>query len=354
LCLAFYLVYVPNPIISILYTLVKKKVVTFGEVMMRLSTPAFAKFEQANQFDVIYAGAEANVAVSLAYFGMNTYHIARLPEHRLGKTAVQSLRKHGVKDDYIQYGDGRMGVFFLETGAVSRASQIIYDRYQSAFWDIQAGDFDWETILEGADWFHWSGITPALSQGAADACLEAIQTANRLGVKVSGDIFYRSNLWNYGKTPQQIMPDLTAGCDLVLANADNFLEIYGVSKGNSFEEGCLNMRAIFPRIQYFTDTSREQVSASHNRISAKIFDGIKTYTSPTHDITHIVDRIGGGDAYVAGLLYGIMHYDNLSDAVSFAAAATSLKHTIEGDFNLCTAAEVETVMNGDGSGRLKR
>ncbi len=330
-----------------------KKVVTFGEVMMRLSTPAFAKFEQATEFDIVYAGAEANVAVSLAYFGLKAYHVTRLPTNRIGKSAAQSLRKNWVSDDYIQYGDGRMGIFFLETGAVSRASQIIYDRNQSAFWDIQPNDFDWEKILDGAEWFHWSGITPALSQGAADACLAAIKTANKLGVKVSGDIFYRSNLWNYGKTPQQILPALTEGCDLVLASAENFADIYDVV-GNDFEDSCRNMKVKYPRIQYFTDTMRQQVSASHNRISAKIFDGEKTYTSAVHDITHIVDRIGGGDAYVAGLLYGLMHFQNLGDAVSFAAAATALKHTIEGDYNLSTVSEVEALMAGDASGRLRR
>lgn len=330
-----------------------KKVVTFGEVMMRLSTPAFGKFEQAEEFKVIYAGAEANVAVSLAYFGLKTYHVTRFPNHRLGKAAAQSLRKNWVSDEYIQYGEGRLGTFFLETGAMSRASQIIYDRYHSAFWDIKPNDFDWEKILEGAEWFHWSGITPALSQGAADACMEAINTANRMGVKVSGDIFYRGNLWHYGKTPQQILPALTAGCDLVLANTQNFADIYGVG-GSDFEDACRNMKKQYPRIQYFTDTMREQISASHNRISAKIFDGETTYTSPILDMTHIVDRIGGGDAYVAGLLYGLMHYQDLGDAVSFATAATALKHSIEGDFNLCTVAEVEALMKGDTSGRLRR
>ena len=330
-----------------------KKVVTFGEVMMRLSTPAFGKFEQAANFNVIYAGAEANVAVSLAYFGLKTFHITRLPSHRLGRAAAQALRKNWVSDEYIQYGEGRIGTFYLETGAVSRASQIIYDRLYSSFWDIRPDDFDWEKILEGADWFHWSGITPALSQGAADSCMKAIQTANQMGVKVSGDIFYRGNLWHYGKTPQEILPPLTQGCDLVLANAQNFAEIYGVA-GNDFEDACRNMKKQYPRIHYFTDTTREQISASHNKITAKIFDGQNIFTSPTHNITHIVDRIGGGDAYIAGLLYGLMHYENINDAVSYAAAATALKHTIEGDFNLSTVAEVEALMQGDSSGRLRR
>ena len=330
-----------------------KKIVTFGEVMMRLSVPQFGRFEQATQFNVTYAGAEANVAVSCACFGANAVHVTALPDHPLGHAAAQSLRRFGLDMSHVKFQNGRLGTYYLENGAMARASKIVYDRTDSTFSHIQKDTFDWEKILLGADWFHWSGITPALSQGAADACLEAIETANQLGVRVSGDIYFRSNLWQYGKKPQDILPKLTAGCDLVLANADNFNEIYGVDAPD-FETGCGNMKAVFPRIKYFTDTTRRQISASHNQISGRLFDGLNTYESAIYDLTHIVDRIGGGDAYVAGLLYGIQNYPNLQTAVEFATAATALKHSIEGDYNLVSVAEVEMLLNGDTSGRLRR
>ncbi|MGA0560718.1 PfkB family carbohydrate kinase [Larkinella sp. VNQ87] len=330
-----------------------KKVVTFGEVMMRLAPPGFAKFTQAHSLNVVYGGTEANVAVSLAYFGCQTAHVTRFPDHALGQAAAATLRYHGVDTSHIRFGHGRLGLYFLETGAVSRASQIIYDRYDSAFSLLQPGDFDWKTILSGADWFHWSGITPALSQYAADCLLEAIQTANRLGVRVSGDIYFRSNLWKYGKTPQEILPDLTAGCDLVLGNQQNFEELYGV-EATSFEDACRKMQQKFPRIQYFTDTERQSISASHNRLTAKLFDGSTRYSSEVYDITHIIDRIGGGDAYLAGLIYSLLATNDPQYAVEFGAAASALKHTVEGDANLVTVAEVEALVGGDSSGRLRR
>ncbi|MFC5411975.1 PfkB family carbohydrate kinase [Larkinella bovis] len=330
-----------------------KKIVTFGEVMMRLAPPGFTKFTQAHSLNVVYGGTEANVAVSLAYFGCQTAHVTRFPDHALGRAAAATLRYHGVDTSAITFGDGRLGLYFLETGAVSRASQIIYDRYDSAFSLIQPGDFDWETILKGADWFHWSGITPALSQPAADCLLEAIQTANRLGVMVSGDIYFRSNLWKYGKKPQEILPALTAGCDLVLGNQENFEELYGV-KADSFVDACRRMQIQFPRIRYFTDTERQSVSASHNRLTAKIFDGHTLYSSNVYDITHIVDRIGGGDAYLAGLIYSLLTTDDLQYAIEFGAAASALKHTVEGDANLVSVQEVEALVGGDTSGRLRR
>jgi len=334
------------------------KVITFGEIMMRLSPPGFAKFEQAHSLNVVYGGSEANVAVSLAYFGVPSAHVTRFPDHALGRAAAATLRYHGVDTSAISYGDGRLGLYFLETGAVSRASQIIYDRYDSAFSQIQPGQVDWEAVFQGSDgvpatWFHWSGITPALSQSAADCLLEAIQTANRLGILVSGDIYFRSNLWKYGKRPQDILPALTEGCDMVLGNEANFDELYGV-KANSFVEACKSMKVKFPRIRYFTDTERQSVSASHNRLTAKIFEGDTTYSSNVYDITHIVDRIGGGDAYLAGLIYGLLTRDDPQYAVEFGAAASALKHTVEGDANLVSVQEVEALMQGDTSGRLRR
>ncbi|UFH56878.1 sugar kinase [Spirosoma sp. KNUC1025] len=329
------------------------KIITFGEVMLRLSPPGVERFTQTDSLAMHFGGTEANVAVSLAQFGLKSAHVTRFPDHALGRAAAGYLRKYDVSTDYIQYGDGRLGLYFLETGAGSRASQIIYDRVDSAFSRIRPDEIDWETVLTGAAWFHWTGITPALSQGAADCLLAGIQTANRLGVPVSADIVYRSNLWQYGRTPQEIMPALTEGCTLVLGSKGLFSEIYGVV-GSTFQESGLAMMKRFPSLRYITDTKRNSISASHNQLSAKLFDGNSVHKSRVYDIRPITDRIGTGDAYVAGLIYGLLTFNDLQRAVEFGAAASALKHTIPGDVNLATVAEVETLESGDSSGKLKR
>ncbi|GAB3887483.1 sugar kinase [Spirosoma agri] len=300
-----------------------------------------------------FGGTEANVAVSLAQLGLETAHVTRFPDHALGRSATGYLRQYGVGTQHVRYGAGRLGLYFLETGAGSRASQIIYDRVDSAFSRITPTDVDWESILTGADWFHWTGITPALSQGAADCLLAGIQTANRLGVPVSADIVYRSNLWQYGRTPQEIMPALTEGCTLVLGNKSLFSELYGVV-GSTFIESGMAMMRRFPTIRYITDTKRNSLSASHNQLSAKLFDGDMVHKSRVYDVQPIVDRIGTGDAYMAGLIYGLLTFKNPQRAVEFGAAASALKHTIAGDVNLATVTEIETLEAGDSSGKLRR
>ncbi|WP_080240914.1 sugar kinase [Spirosoma rigui] len=334
------------------------KIITFGEVMLRLSPPGVDRLTQASTLAMHFGGTEANVAVSLAQFGLSATHVTRFPDNAIGKAAAGYLRRYGVDTQPTRFGDGRMGLYFLETGAGSRASQIIYDRVDSAFSRIRADEIDWETILTGTPgspvrWFHWTGITPALSQGAADCLLAGIQTANRLGIPVSGDIVYRSNLWQYGRTPQEIMPALTEGCTLVLGSKSLFSELYGVV-GSTFQEAGRALMQRFPNVRYVTDTKRNSVSASHNQLSAKLFDGESVYKSRTYDIQPIVDRIGTGDAYMAGLIYGLLQFDDLQRAVEFGAAASAQKHTIAGDVNLSTVAEVETLAQGDASGRLKR
>ena len=321
--------------------------------MLRLSPPGVDRFAQTDSLDMHFGGTEANVAVSLAQFGLQAAHVTRFPDHALGRAATGYLRRYAVDTQHIRYGDGRLGLYFLETGAGSRASQIIYDRVDSAFARIRPDEIDWEPILQGALWFHWTGITPALSQGAADCLLAGIQMANRLGVPVSGDIVYRSNLWQYGRTPQEIMPALTEGCTLVLGSKGLFSELYGVV-GSTFQEAGRAMMQRFPNIRYITDTKRVSVSASHNQLSAKLFDGQAVYKSRMHNIRPITDRIGTGDAYVAGLIYGLLTYNDLQRAVEFGAAASALKHTIVGDVNLAAIAEVETLAKGDSSGKLKR
>ncbi len=321
--------------------------------MLRLSTPGVERFIQTDSLTMHFGGTEANVAASLAQLGAHATHVTRFPDHALGQAAAGYLRRYGVDTQYICYGDGRLGLYFLETGAGGRASQIIYDRVDSAFSRIQADEIDWEPILQGADWFHWTGITPALSQGAADCLLAAIKTANRLNVPVSADIVYRSNLWQYGRTPQQIMPALTEGCTLVLGSKSLFSELYGVV-GSSFQEAGRAMMNRFPTIRYITDTKRNSVSASHNQLSAKLFDGQTVYKSMLYDMQPIIDRIGTGDAYVAGLIYGLLTFNDPQRAVEFGAAASALKHTIPGDVNLASIAEIDTLARGDGSGKLRR
>lgn len=334
-------------------------IITFGEVMLRLSPPGVDRFAQADALTMHFGGTEANVAVSLAQFGLSVAHVTRFPDHALGRAGAGYLRRYGVDTGSVRFGDGRMGLYFLETGAGSRASQIIYDRVDSAFSRIKPDEIDWELVLTGgasgtpASWFHWTGITPALSQGAADCLLAGIQTANRLGIPVSGDIVYRSNLWQYGRTPQEIMPALTEGCTLVLGSKALFSELYGVV-GSTFTEAGQAMMERFPRVRYVTDTKRSSISASHNQLSAKLFDGETVYKSRVYDIQPIVDRIGTGDAYMAGLIYGLLTFNDLQRAVEFGAAASALKHTIPGDVNLASVAEVETLERGDGSGKLKR
>lgn len=329
------------------------KVVTFGEVMLRLSPPGVERFVQTDSLAMHFGGTEANVAVSLSQLGLDANHVTRFPDHALGRSAAGYLRKYGVSTQYIQYGDGRLGLYFLETGAGSRASQIIYDRADSAFSRIKADEIDWETVLQDASWFHWTGITPALSQGAADCLLTGVQTAKKLGVPVSGDIVYRSNLWQYGRTPQEIMPAITECCTLVLGNKALFSELYG-AVGSTFQEAGRAMMQRFPTIKYVTDTKRNSLSASHNQLSAKLFNGETIFKSRVYDIQPIVDRIGTGDAYMAGLIYGLLAFSDPQRAVEFGVAASALKHTIPGDVNLATVSEIETLEAGDSSGKLRR
>lgn len=345
----------------------KKKIVTFGEIMLRLATPGYLRFGQANELTATFGGGEANVAVSLANYGMDTDYITRLPNNDIARACLQDLRGRGVGTDHILFGGERMGIYFLETGAVARASKVIYDRSHSSIAEIQPGMVDWETILDGADWFHWTGITPAISQGAADVCREAIQTANRLGVTVSCDLNYRKNLWKYGKSAAEVMPELVEGCDLILGNEEDADKVFGIKpegfdvtatqgKVNAaeFESVCRQLMARFPRAKKVVITLRGAINANHNTWGGVLFDGNRLYQSPRYDITHIVDRVGGGDSFMGGLIYGLLTYADDQQALDFAAAASCLKHTIYGDYNQVSVQEVETLMRGDASGRVSR
>ena len=343
------------------------KVVTFGEVMLRLATPGYERFSQARRFDATFGGGEANVAVSLAQYGIDARFVTRLPDNDIARMCVSELRGLGVGVDGILYGGERIGIYYLETGAVARGSKVIYDRAHSSISEIRPGMVDWDKVLAGADWFHWTGITPALSQGAADACLEAIRAANRLGVKVSCDLNYRKKLRQYGKKASEVMPALVEGCDLILGNEEDAEKEFGIKPEGfdaektggeidqtRFESVCRQLMARFPRCRKVAITLRGSINANHNTWGGVLFDGTTLWQSRRYDITHIVDRVGGGDSFMGGLLYGLLTYATDQEAIEFAAAASALKHTIPGDYNRVTVAEVEGLLAGGGSGRVSR
>ena len=346
----------------------KKKVVTFGEIMLRLATPDYLRFNQSNQLTATFGGGEANVAVSLANYGIEASFVSRLPQNDIARACVMDLRKYGVDTSSIVYGGERLGIYFLETGAVARASKVVYDRAHSSIADIKPGMINWKEVLKDAGWFHWTGITPALSQGAADACLEAIRTANEMGVTVSCDLNYRKNLWKYGKTASEVMPQLVEGCDVLLGNEEDAEKVFGIkpegfdasqTEGEvdaaEFESVCRQLQTRFPRAKKVIITLRGSINANHNTWCGVLYDGKELFTAPTYNITHIVDRVGGGDSFMGGLIYGLISYpEDSRKALHFAVAASCLKHTIYGDFNQVTVEEVENLMKGDGSGRVSR
>lgn len=329
------------------------QIVTLGEVLMRLSTPGFSRFEQARSMNVTYAGGEANVASALSYWGHHTAHVTRFPDTPIGRAAAQYLHFHGVDISHILYGGPRMAVYFLETGAALRGSQIVYDRAGSSFATSDPAEYNWDEILKDATWFHWAGITPALSQEAADVCLQGIQASRKRGITVSGDIFYRSNLWKYGKGPADILPELTAGTDIVIANQENIRDIYGIDS-TDFQDACRKLQAAFPQVSRVVDTKRTSLSASHNLLRAYLWNGNTMLETEDIEINPIVDRVGGGDAFIAGLIHGLIRFDDEQKALEFGVAASALKHTIEGDALISTEAEVEAIRQGETSGRIKR
>ena len=343
-----------------------KKVVTFGEIMLRLASPGYLRFSQSSQLEATFGGGEANVAVSLANYGIPASFVSRLPKNDIGEWAIQNLRKYNVQTQDILRGGERVGIYFLETGAVARASKVVYDRAGSAIADIQPGMLDWEAIFKEANWFHWTGITPALSEGAAATCLEGIKMANKLGVTVSTDLNFRKNLWKYGKTAAEVMPDLVAGCDVILGNEEDAEKVFHIQpegvdvtaghvEAAAYESVCRQLVKRFPRAKKVIITLRGSINANHNTWAGTLFNGEKIFFSPQYDITHIVDRVGGGDSFMGGLICGLLTYpDDDQQALNFAVAASCLKHTIYGDFNLVTVDEVKNLMKGDGSGRVSR
>ncbi|MDG1024114.1 MAG: sugar kinase [Flavobacteriaceae bacterium] len=344
------------------------KVVTFGEIMLRLSPPGFLRFSQTNSFDVVYGGGESNVAVSLANFGIDVDFVSRLPQNDLGDCALMELRKRGVNTQNILRGGDRLGIYFLETGAVSRGSKVVYDRAHSSVSEIQPKMVNWKKVFEGVQWFHWTGITPAISQSAADTCLEAVKIASSLGITISTDLNYRAKLWKYGGDREAIMTELTSYCDIILGNEEDAEMHFGIQpegldittqgnevKASAFLSVCQQMMEKFPKAKKVITTLRGSISASQNTWAGVLYDGNIMYESPQYQITDIVDRVGGGDSFMGGLIYGLLTYpENDQNALNFAVAASCLKHTIKGDANLVSIAEVEKLMSGDASGRVAR
>ena len=342
-----------------------KTIVTFGEIMLRLTPPGFQRFVQAQSFDVQYGGGEANVAVALANFGMPTEFVTRLPAQEIGDACLGFLRQFGVGTRFIARGGSRLGIYYLEMGAVQRGSKVIYDRAGSSIATVKPGMIDWKAVFADAGWFHWTGITPAISEGAAQVCLEAVKAAREMGVTVSCDLNYRKKLWSWGKTATEVMSELVAYSDLAIGNEEDADKVFGirapevdVTKGNveadAYVYVCSKLHERFPNLKTIAITLRGSLSASHNTWSGLLWDEGQTYVAPRYDITHIVDRVGGGDSFGAGLIYSLLTSEDKQRAIVFATAASCLKHTIYGDFNLVSVAEVEQLMGGDASGRVSR
>ena len=335
------------------------KVVTFGEVMMRLSPPLHYRLPQAASLDITYGGGDANVAAALAYMGVPAAHVTAFPANELGQAAAAHLRRFGVDTRHCLFTEGhRLGLYFLEVGASLRPSRIVYDRADSAFAHLDPAAFNWNEILKNASWLHWTGITPAISATAAQATAEAVAAARRLGVTVSADVNYRRNLWQYGQRAQDVMPALVAGCDLVVCTEGDAEDLFGIQAAPGAANGFVSMSeqlaARFPRLKRVIATRRQTQSASHERIGGLLWDEGQFYETPFYDIAPVVDRIGGGDSFIAGFIYGSSHYATPIEALGFATIASALKHTVHGDINLVTPAEVEHLMQGNLTGRLVR
>jgi 2-dehydro-3-deoxygluconokinase len=342
------------------------KVVTFGEIMLRLSTPGFMRLGQAHALEVTYGGGEANVAVSLANYGAEVDLVTRLPANDLGDACLALLRGRGIGVGHVVRGGERIGIYFLETGAAQRASKVVYDRAGSSFAALQPGMVDWRTAFAGADWFHWTGITPAVSEGAARACLEAAQMARELGLRVSCDLNYRAKLWKWGRTAGEVMAELVEQCDVVIGNEEDAAQVFGIHatdvdiqtgqvSADKYGAVAAQLAARFPRLSTIAITLRGSLSASHNTWSGILWREGSRYTAPTHDILPIVDRVGAGDAFAGGLIYALRaRSDDGQWALNFATAASCLKHSIPGDGNAVSLAEVEQLMGGDASGRVAR
>ena len=342
-----------------------KRVVSFGEIMLRLKSPGFERFFQSPSFEATFGGGEANVAVSLANYGLDAAFVSVLPKNDIGEAAIAELRRFGVDTSKIVRGGDRVGIYFLESGANQRASKVVYDRAHSSIAEAKAGAIDWQAALKGADWFHVTGITPAISEAAAAMTMESVTAAKRMGITVSCDFNYRGKLWKWGKKAPEVMTELVRFVDVGIANEEDCQKSLGVTvEGVHVESGDLDtakyealsakMMEVFPNLQVMAITLRESKSADHSDWSACLRDKDGFKLSRKYSITDIVDRVGGGDAFGSGLIYGLLTYKTRQEALEFAVAASCLKHSILGDFNRVSVSEVEKLKGGDASGRVQR
>lgn len=338
------------------------KVITFGEIMLRLSTEANLRFSQSNNFAVTYGGGEFNVAVSLANYGITTEFVTRIPENEIGHCALKEIRKMNVSSANVVFGGDRLGIYFLETGIGVRGSNVVYDRANSAMATLEKGKVNWHKVFQGASWFHYSGITPAISATAAEACLEAVKVAHEMGLTISCDLNYRSKLWQYGALPSQVMPELLRYTNVILGDIDTAYFMLGLDKIAPDYQDEEKLPTIYqklfelcPQLKIAATTLRYSVSATHQRIGGILYDGQTIFKSDIREITPVLDRVGSGDAFMGGLLYGLLQYPNDNQkTLDFAVAACCLKHTIAGDYNLATLKEIENIIGGDTTGLVSR
>ncbi|GHV12639.1 hypothetical protein FACS189491_06020 [Spirochaetia bacterium] len=339
-----------------------KRIITFGEIMMRLNPEGYLRFVQADKWDVSYAGGEANVAASLAQFGMNAAFVTKLPEHEIGQAALNECRRYGVDTGLIVRGGDRLGLYFVEKGASQRASKVIYDRAASAIALAKPEEFNWKEIFKGTDWFHFTGITPALSDSCAASCMDALRTAREMGLTVSCDLNFRKKLWS-GEKAAAVMGSLMPLVDICIANEEDAADVFGIrAEGADVNKGELNRESYISVAKQLCDrfgfkktaiTLRGSISASDNNWSGMLYEGGEAFFAPNYQM-HIVDRVGGGDSFGAGLIYSLLlQWDN-QKAINFAVAASCLKHSIEHDFNLLSVKEVEALAAGNASGRVQR
>lgn len=341
-----------------------KTVVTFGEIMLRLAPPGFERLLQSPTFVATWGGGEANVAVSVAGFGLAASYVTVVPSNPLADAMIAEMRRFNVDTSHIVRGKGRMGIYFVEPGANQRASKVVYDRENSSIALAKPGDIDWDKAFDGAGWFHITGITPAISASAAELALESVRAARAKGVTVSCDLNYRKNLWKWGKPAHEVMAELVKYVDVAIANEEDCQAALGIQADVDVHSGTLSTDAYralaekvlraYPNLQTIAITLRESKSASHNGWSACLHDGSEFLLSRHYEITHIVDRVGGGDSFAGGLIYGLLALGSKREALEFAVAASCLKHSLPGDFNRFTLDEVKTLLKGDGSGRVQR
>lgn len=340
------------------------RVVTFGEIMLRLKPPGAERFFQSPRLEATFGGGEANVATALARFGCDSAYVSVIPANAIGDACISELRRQGIDTRHVVRKGSRLGIYFLEAGAAQRPSVVVYDRAGAAIAEARRGDIDWGATLAGAAWFHITGITPALSQSAADLSLEAVDAAKRLGLTVSCDLNYRKNLWKYGKTAPEVMGEIVKHVDVVMANEEDCQHVLGIKADIDVEKGSLDAsryRALaervlsaHPSVKKVAITLRESRSADDNGWSGVLHDGTAFHVSKKYEIHDIVDRVGSGDTFSGGLIYGLMNLGSPAEALEFAVAAACLKHSIPGDFPLLSVTEVKALMSGSGSGRVQR